>query len=171
MSCITEILNRKADKEYLIVGDVAIESGGIYKDYEHLITFTSLGHRCGYVAINKEHRFYNFELDMNSPPEPIEIEVHGGVTFHGIHSIVEKILGKHCADEWIGFDAAHCWDGKDYELVKKLWPSGRVYESIIEIEKIDKRYSNIHSEEIVRDNSYMTKQCLNLIDQISINDK
>lgn len=64
MSCITEILKVKGDKDFIVSGEIAIEGGGTYKDYEYIITFTSSGHRCGYVAIPESHSLYKFYKEI-----------------------------------------------------------------------------------------------------------
>ena len=97
MSCITEILKRNTLNidEFKTTG-LIVEGGGVYKDYEYLITFTSLGHRCGYVALKGDEGYdkkEGYDLDL---------DVHGGITFKDrTHSLKSSIA---CDDEWIGFD-------------------------------------------------------------------
>jgi len=59
----------------------AVEGGGVYKGYEYLVTLTSMGIRCGYVAISKKHPLYAKEMGAVE-----ELEVHGGVTFYDTHN-------------------------------------------------------------------------------------
>ena len=72
---------------------IVIEGGGLYRDYEFLITFTELGHRCGYVAINPNHPCYKKNLVMSSD---FDLSVHGGITFHaedhGAKSILSNLV-------------------------------------------------------------------------------
>jgi hypothetical protein len=163
MSCITEILAKKGDQEYLMGDGFVIEDGGTYKEYEYLVTFIDLGHRCGYVAINSKNKFYGLDLVCHSAGT--DFDVHGGISFHhkGDH-IIEPILGKsECSDEWIGFDAAHGADLPDYDLVMKIWPSERRKNFIDATQFL----RNFYYESIEhRSKEYMIAECKSLIDQI-----
>src|ERR1700690_3472589 len=120
MSCITEILKKKDDQEYLVAGSIVIESGGKYKDHEWLVIFTDSAHRCGYVAVPENHKLYN---EAKEKGYDFDVDVHGGITFcePGSH-IIERVLGEHhCSDLWLGFDAAHICDKKDFESAKKYF--------------------------------------------------
>lgn len=159
MSCITEILNKKGTQKYLVYDHNAVEDGGIYKNYEWLITFTYMGHRCGYVAIPTSHPLH--DKDVNDD-EISDLEVHGGISFHGDPNRIIDIDSK-CGDIWIGFDAAHAGDGKDYKLSNKLW-KGR--EDINQI--LFDSYNIIRDRYTIKDREYMQKECEELIDQIAL---
>lgn len=166
MSCITEILKIKGDREFLVLPGVAVEDGGNYKEYEYLVTFTDRGHRCGYVAIDQSHPFYSKNVGWDNSPD---VHVHGGVTFFnkGTH-IITCVLGKHsCEDLWIGFDAMHNGDGRDYELVKKVFCSNaESISSINYIEKIDRESPIMIYEGYHKTKEYMVNECKKLIDQL-----
>ena len=167
MSCITEILKVKGDQEFLRRDHtgkrkmLGVEGGGLYKGYEYLITFNDMGFRCGYVAIPLDHKFY--ENDLTSDDE--EINAHGGITFHGQHSIVEDILGKQCTDRWIGFDAGHCYDIPDLACTKKYFPDLRQarLDHVIEMSHCFERHD---TEAAIRTFDFMESECKNLIDQL-----
>ena len=168
MSCISEILKRKGDQEYLVVEDMlAIEDGGIYKGYEWLITFVGRGHRCGYVAVPKGHYLHGLDLKgcaTDGEETDIDFDVHGGITFSqpGEH-VISPILGDfHCDDMWIGFDAAQWMDEHDITLAKKLWP--KEFEYYESLERIHSKYPNTHKT--LRTKEYMGKECKRLINQI-----
>ena len=168
MSCITEILKNKGEKEYLVYDYVAIEDGGNYKGYEWLIVFTPMGHRCGYAAIPKNHPLHNKVLQEGNEDNMwndslISLDVHGGITFLGYPNHVINTESK-CGDIWIGFDANHAWDKKDYGLIKKLWPEKEVIRTIDLFE--NRKYPVLGSPIILRDKEYMKKECQCLIDQI-----
>ena len=164
MSCITEILKRKGDEPYLIQDGIAIESGGIYKDYEYLVTFTYLGHRCGYVAIPPGHELYNID-SMNG--KDIDLDVHGGITHDGKHNIVEKILGYQCDDKWIGFDCGHAGDGADLELVIKVFPYNRRIKEFIKIkEQTRQEFPSLDEFEEIRSNEFVESECKHIIDRL-----
>ncbi len=173
MTCITEILALKGDKEFIIANSprdeygIVIEGGGHYKGYEYLITFTSLGHRCGYVALPKDHLLANEDLDLvNDPaPEPYdELEVHGGITLHdkGTH-ILKRLFPdreQHCNHIWIGFDAAHNSDGRDFEYYEKYFGKDRA--DVLRHNSYDFELATIKTYD------YMEGQCKHLIDQLRI---
>ena len=148
MSSIAEILKRKGKKEYWVLDGFAIEGGGVYKNYDYLITFTHLGSRCGYVAIKPEQSKIIDNLD-----------VHGDITFSGnaTHIISQTLVKNHCDDIWIGFDAAHGGDGFDFELVRKLWPN---QPELYSYKKL------LNDGEIIRTYKFMENECKKLIDQI-----
>lgn len=156
MSCISKILEVKGDKKIIINGEVAIEGGGVYKDYEYLITFTIYGNRCGYVAIPPSHPLYKYHNPEYNFPN---LEVHGGVTFFE-DARFDDITGIKCTDKWIGFDAAHCYDLEDMETSEKYFGETR----ISKYKKNNPSYSD-HTA-CHRSYSYMEEECKELIEQI-----
>lgn len=160
MSCISEILKLKGEKEYLMINESAMaEDGGIYKDYEYLITFNDMGFRCGYVAIKENHKLYN-----NDDYDSLDLNVHGGITFFDKSDCIldQDLIKTSCADKWIGFDAGHGYDGHDLELSKK-------YFNINNVPNTDgyRFWSNsIRTLQQVRSKEYIIEQCKGLIDQL-----
>jgi hypothetical protein len=161
MSCITELLKIKGDREYLShpkntdSQGVVIEDGGHYKEHEFLITFTGMGYRCGYVAISQD--IVNL-YDLTEDKVDEEIEAHGSVTFFDNEHCIKDLLSHVCYDFWIGFDAGHSCDRKDLNLLKKIFP-GRFsfYKS-----------SEYYNEEgsTIRNLNYMKNECKKVIDQL-----
>lgn len=161
MSCITEILKLKGDSEILItplVRGLAIEGGGIYKDYEYLITFTDLGSRCGYIALPPDHEFNKFEDYYDFE----QIDCHGGITFAGTHHPAKDLLkDRYCLDKWIGFDCGHSIDGCDFKTVKKYFFScddNEIFKSMQELQ-------NLIGEK-PKSFSYVEDECKKIIDQL-----
>lgn len=180
MSCIPTILELKGDKEFLPVLDpqndprradhgLTVEGGGEYKGFHYLITFTGCGHRCGYVALPPEHILSNKDLQLTcaSAPEPYDdLSVHGGITFHesGTH-ILERLMPNkpHCEDIWIGFDAAHYMDGRDWDCHEKYYGKAckdALYACGAEFRHLTER------DETIRTYEFMENECKNLIDQL-----
>lgn len=166
MSCITKILEIKGSKEYILATDgVVIEGGGIYKDYEYIITFNDMGFRCGYVALDPDHLLYDKDCtSVYKESDPSYVTAHGGITFHDTHSIVKKILGYECLDKWLGFDAGHCYDLVDLKSVHKYFPNLREAKKdyVLEMAKLFERDREIK----IRTFSYMEDECKQLIDQL-----
>ncbi len=169
MSCITEILKKKGDQEFLSIPSkkqpeqdrgIVIEGGGHYKGYEYLITFNDMGFRCGYVAITQDHPDYSFNEEHRYP----DYSVHGGVTFFDESHLAESILGHSCTDKWIGFDAGHAWDVHDIDCALKYFPNLRPTQRD-HIETMN-RIGRMDGSCVLRTKEYMEQECKNLIDQI-----
>lgn len=166
MSCITEILKLKGDKPFLATpnDEIVVEGGGVYKNYEYLITFTAMGHRCGYVAINADHPVYGTDQVCSS--DGFDLSAHGGITFHQQESVIKTMLKTPCQDEWLGFDAAHCYDTGCVETAEK-------YFGLTEFVKHMKGNSfytdktECHGMGITHKTfTYMEQECFKLIDQL-----
>jgi hypothetical protein len=184
MSCIPKILELKGNKEFLNVIDpenrldradhgLTVEGGGEYRGFHYLITFTGCAHRCGYVAIPPDHVLSNKNIDLvsTSAPEPYDdLSVHGGITFHetGTHILERLMKGKlHCEDVWIGFDAAHAYDAKDWVFHEKYYGK----ECMDALSSCSQSFEKVFSEfsrprPKIRTYDYMESECKSLIDQI-----
>ena len=171
MSCITEILKLKGDKEVLLpVGEnghpwIAVEGGGMYREYEYLIVLNKSGHRCGYVAIPPDHpannvgdRTNTYNKDTELDYCALDIDCHGGLTFGGKHHGMKDLLTTKCEDNWIGFDCGHYYDEHDFECVKKYYGQDS-YEVIM-------KYRITCGDRTVRRYGYVEKECKSIIDQL-----
>lgn len=161
MSCITELLKMKGDKDFLPISDnVVIESIGSYKGYEYLVTFTSSGTRCGYVAIDAEHPFSKSVNEGSY--DDVDLTIHGGVTFAGREHDAKALLGdNHCDDLWIGFDAAHSGDMQDLEAMRLAFPNSRL--TAFYLENPRHRFEYYAT---VKSLAYMEEECRYLINQV-----
>lgn len=81
------------------------------KGFPCVITFNSLGFRCGYVGVDKNHPLYGASenSDMGN-----SLSCHGGITY----------AGERFNDGlwYFGFDCGHYGDGMDYDLAIKHFP-------------------------------------------------
>ncbi len=153
MSCISELLKLKGDKEFLPINDHAvIEGGGVYLGYEYLITFTQFGTRCGYVALPDNHHGDNAELVC-----------HGGITFNSqFHDAKQLLSTNHCDDLWLGFDANHFDDSPDLDLALKYMPDSGFVKCLIE-----HREHKLKADTATHKSyKYMVKECEHLIEQL-----
>jgi hypothetical protein len=163
MSCITKLLEMKGDNEILPIHDeCVIEGGGTYKGYEYLITFTSHGTRCGYVALKPEET-ERFENERNNEQYYYpDLYCHGGLTFYGNEHGAKDLLTIPCNDTWIGFDCAHAGDGYDKELTKRYFGkqtfSDDFYETFAGFA--------LNGEVVHRSYQYVEQDCHSLIDQL-----
>jgi len=151
-----------------------------YRDFEYLVYATPMGHRCGYVRIPSKHYLYGKHYgdqlkirlkDLKNEPigkrgaipifasilkddddrvsMDVLFDVHGSITFSGKGK--EMVWNK--PGYWIGFDCAHCDDGKDPELMGE------------KEKELHHKYS-IPTGGGVRTREYVEQECKNLIDQI-----
>ena len=158
MTCITKLLELKGDKEFLPINDhIIIEGGGNYKGHDYLITFTEMGFRCGYVAIPPSQTY-----DSES------INCHGGITFEGNNHAARTVLPVKCDDMWIGFDAGHCDDAKDFTLAKKYFPKNRFIDDRAEIfGDLDAKLKQLDSSHSIKTYEYMEGECKTIIEQLT----
>lgn len=178
MSCITEILKLKGDQPVLLPLDeegkpwIAVEGGGSYNGYEYLVTFTRMGHRCGYVAVPSGHKMdFVKSVHRTSPSggeyidyeyDAYDVECHGGITFCKREHELKDLLSVPCDDLWLGFDCAHAYDGKDMELVEKYFGDSG---GIVLFYKKHPEFQS-HKHEILRSFDYVEQQCKSIIDQL-----
>lgn len=127
--------------------------------------FHLTGHRCGYVGIPKNHKYYkSFYGDLEN------ISCHGGLTYSESH-----LVGQDDKDTWwIGFDCAHFMDDPDFESVEKYF-KGDEYKDIIKFSKnfnlkdyvpAGLNIPIIDNHGVVRDLEYVMSECKYIVDQI-----
>jgi len=90
--------------------------------FECWIIKTTMGHRCGYVKVDKNN-LTNYIDSYNDVP----VEVHGGLTYGG-------------NGEW-GFDCAHYGDTSDYWTLEKVKK---------EVENLSNQLSKITWEDVIK---------------------
>lgn len=173
MSCISQILKHTKNEPYMLAikdrESLVIEGGGEYKGFEYIITFTPMGHRCGYVAIPHDHKLNDLPERVNSwrqEPEidyyAANIDCHGGLTFGSRTHYIKKMLGVECDDIWIGFDCNHSCDARDHNGLMKY------YGADCDTFKMLKKWPDIDYMGTVRDFDYVKNECKNIIDQLTV---
>lgn len=164
MTLIEKILEMKGDKPNGLLEDFAVEGGGKYKELEYIIIFRSMGFRCGYVLIPKDHQLYDLPEGYGGLPELEKLNVHGGITFNGyMEDLLEQIteLPKDQKKIYlIGFDACHEYDGYDFDARDKIWTSKLLPPREFFLETQSNFLITIKSYE------FMEAQCKHLIDQL-----
>ena len=127
-----------------------IEKEWITEDgYLALVTLTPMGHRCGYVVVNKNHPAYGKEYYTFTDSEPINpteqainnIEVHGGLTYADKLKFKVEHVTEPKEDTWVfGFDAGHLEDIPDRAAVRELYKDNQeVLDRIVEVANGDLR--------------------------------
>jgi len=165
----------------------------IEREFEHagykcVVTFGTMGHRCGYVGIPKEHPLYKkgyvsyLEIkkeDIGSreisgifpllsacldEDERIKIEAyfqcHGGITYAGGGKKSEYPIESDLW--WFGFDCAHAGDKKDLQLVYDKFPNER--ERVKYLAEIENKYPI--EDDVIRTEEYVADECKKLADQL-----
>ena len=134
-----------------------VESDFIHKGLRCVVVFTSMGHRCGYVGVPKEHILYG-----KSYSDIIEdLDVHGGITYSEGNNNYPVT-----ADDklwWLGFDLAHYMDGKDLDLALKYELLDE--DTYFKLKEIENMYPI--SETTVKSLEYCIDECKSLAKQLS----
>lgn len=130
-----------------------------FRGYPCVVIFQTIGHRCGYVGLPKNNKYYEMGYDE------IDIDCHGGLTYAS-SSLYEQ---DDTDTWWIGFDCAHCDDSKDYDSLRKYYTDERSTEMINFWEKLDQKYPIINAQ--VRDLDYVTKECESIVDQLYVREE
>ena len=133
-------------KKYIIEKEFEVEG------FKCVILGSYFGHRCGYIAIPKEHELYGKDYDS------IDIDIHGGFTY------AEYSEGEYPikSDEnvwWIGFDCAHYMDAKDLNLMDKFEDKELLEYEISLREKLG-QYGTVKTVE------YVENELINAVKQI-----
>lgn len=143
------------------------EGGGEYKEYDYLVVFNELGHRCGYVELPENHYIDGVLRSGDDQWEVIEtaLNVHGGITFTGNYTNPRPILGVKGDEIWLGFDCSHYGDNRDKKTALKYF-SHRP-----EIVYLHGKPSLLPDSGVIRDYTYVEEQCKHLIEQLIEYDK
>ena len=138
---------------YLRLGDqYAIESVSEYRGFKYVIALMSLGHRCGYVGIPKDHELYGKHYNN------ILLDCHGGLTYSGDGYPLDDDLW------YIGFDCAHWGDGKDYDALEKYFGQSKEVMKHVKLHKmLDKKYG---SDGEPKSFEYVQNEIYGLINQL-----
>lgn len=125
-----------------------------------MVVATSMGHRCGYVGVPKEHVFFNVDYnecinkshnhDDDCHPycgdtAETRLTAHGGITFTGFWDRDKKFW-------YIGFDCGHHGDGQDKSIMDPI---------------LAKVAGSINKEGPVRSRDYVMKECISLAEQLA----
>ena len=166
--------------------DYKIESDFVYNGLRCVVVFTSMGHRCGYVGVDKtsplfekdySDKFMNMAdieaqpigkrgiipifcagLDENGFVSPdLYFNVHGSITFSGGNPSDYPVQSDLW---WFGFDCAHSGDASDYD---QAFSYGLISEE---------RYAYIANPSYTlkgerRSKEYVESECKSLVDQIN----
>ena len=122
--------------------------------FRAVVTMGSMGHRCGYVGVNKDHplyeKDYNDSLDCINIDESEEIgkrsilsllcarksspllvfDVHGGITYAGGGGSIEDNKYPVISDLWwFGYDCNHLGDAKSPEYIDKEFSQDHAFYS------------------------------------------
>lgn len=123
---------------------------GTHLGHEWVIVHNTIGFRCGYVRVPKDHPWYGKHYD------DIDVKVHGGLTF----AKKDQECGKGGADDgwWFGFDCAHSGDAVDPSIIKINSPEAEVFLAMSSFK--EGTFGNT-----IKTTAYVKRQCQSLIRQ------
>lgn len=142
--------------------DWKVETRFEYKGYPCVVVFQKMGHRCGYVGLPKEHKYYGLEDFMSEPL--CDIECHFGLTYSRNY-----LVGQDDKDTWwIGFDCNHCDDLPDYETALKYFTDEEQQRYIKGLRDLDLGCRPIWDDypPTNKDLGYVMEDCVHIVDQI-----
>ena len=128
-----------SDKKFAVVEKIFE-----YKGHECVIIFNCLGSRCGYVSVNEDKDYDEWNIDC-----------HGGLTFNGE---LPYDYG-HKEKYFIGFDCGHYCDYQNKEQAFK-------YGLINETEYYYYKNSHLDLGGVERDLEYVENECKKIVEQL-----
>ena len=134
-----------------------IEKSFIHSNKPCVVIFTQIGHRCGYVAVEKDSPLYGIYYDNLNIKHNYYSDVHGGLIFSD-YSELYPITTKRPL-YWFGFDCAHYNDAKDLEASKKYFDQ-KTYNQIIE-------YNSLFQTGAVKTLDFCITECKSLAEQLT----
>lgn len=137
-----------SEKRYVI--ESQFDCGG----FPCVVVFQRLGHRCGYVGVDKTHELYHVDYQAVE-----DLDCHGGLTYSGGPGYPVK--GDYW---WFGFDCAHYGDLPDYELAAGYFPDDPEVKLLKESPW--RRFPTYDFEEI-RSKEYVELECKKLTAQLA----
>ncbi|MEE0100793.1 MAG: hypothetical protein U0I48_03535 [Acutalibacteraceae bacterium] len=130
------------------------ESKFSYKGFPCVVVFMPGGYRCGYVGIPKTSKYFG------KSEEKIPFECHGGITYAG-----KCLPGREIEETyWIGFDCAHCFDGRDEKLAREIYSNDKDMMRYIEAMK---SIGEFNYPVGVKSLQYVENECRKIVDQIT----
>ena len=126
-----------------------------HKGYRCVCVFNAGGFRCGYVAVDNTHPYYEKSYEEDGPNE---VQCHYGLTYSG--------NGNHFFTEndkywWFGFDCGHYGDGVDFDTAKK-------YDVVSDKEYlIGKEFSAaLNDGSLIKTQEFVEENCKMIIEQL-----
>lgn len=138
-----------------------VETDFIHCGLRCVVVLQSMGHRCGYVGVPKEHNLYCQSYDFDTV-EPLA--VHGGITYSG--GGIESEYPVESDLWWFGFDCAHYMDLNDFDAALKTFDDPETQRSLLSYKYICEQYPD---GGVVRTLEYCIEQCKKLAEQLKEN--
>ena len=133
--------------KYTVEKDWTTEAG-----LRAVVIATPMGHRCGYVGVPKNSKFYGLGYD----DVHLNGGVHGGLTYA---SAGGKNPGAYPVESdlyWFGFDCAHYDDKKDWSIMDEIHKE--VYRTLIDLE---------FENSTIKDTAFCVAECESLAKQLA----
>ena len=136
-----------------------VEDSFNYKGYPCVCVFQKMGHRTGYVGVDKNHPWYQVDYATDGPDA---INCHWGLTYSGWPYWTNK------DDEtywYFGFDCSHYGDGNDYEMSRKY---GMLSDNEYLIQKSIYEKYNSFEYNTIKDIEFVRDNCKFIANQLEI---
>lgn len=128
-----------------------VEMDGSYRGFDFFVKFMSAGYRCGYVKIKEDHPLLCDDTLLKG------IKCHGGITFS---EYFKEFQDDFRAGHWIGFDCSHNCDARDFATAAEMFGDTDYPTSL--------KFFDSCNGGVIRDLSYVVKECKSIIDQLVI---
>lgn len=124
-----------------------------YKGHDCICIFTRRGFRCGYVSVNDNKDFFEYDIDC-----------HCGLSFGASH-LNEDYNPKDTI--YIGFDCGHICDGHNYSTALKYGLiNEKQYNNLVEMDMFLTTFL-----QPVRSLEYVENECKKIVDQLEVLEK
>lgn len=125
-----------------------VESHFEYKGHDCICIFTALGVRCGYVSVDDDKDYNEYDIDC-----------HCGLSF-GASRLPNEYNPKNT--RYIVFDCGHICDRQDYEQAKKYGLiDEKNYNNLIELDILSPTFL-----QPIRSLEYVENECKKIVDQL-----
>lgn len=135
---------------------VYIEEIFDYCGYKCVCAFNANGYRCGYVAVDNSHPYFQKEYNEDGPNE---IMCHFGLTYSGYrgHFYTNDDLW------WFGFNCGHILDRTDFDTAREY---GLVNDVEYQIGKEMQEVLNKCEGATVKDVEFVKENCKMIVEQL-----
>lgn len=135
-----------------------VEKDFMYNGLRCVVVLTSMGHRCGYVGVNKSHPLYGYNVDVVET----SLYCHGGITF--AKGGPNTYYPVHSDLWWFGFDCAHCYDVNDFDAALEAFEDIDIRANLLSHKSICESFPTSGT---VKTTDYCVDECKKLAEQLS----
>lgn len=148
-----------------------IEKRTTFKGWQYVITFTNIGHRCGYILFPKHIKFNEkFNLNINKLSDKYiywenldnKLDIPGGLTFLDYQNLDLNDPNKY--EFFMGWDYIHSWNRPNYNQAIKYFPE--IKDQIEQLRQLNSPIYKDEYEKFYAEKNDVEKDCKNIINFI-----